>query len=143
MTTTKPSNRTVISIINVYAPVCEEQCEAFYAKLADVEIDLQGKTLVGGEFNSTNLAQFDRTSTNGSRHISLGLERMIANWGLIDTASADMELVKQDVMSMPRFQHRNHTYRYRKTTREASSRLDRWYGTSATLRPSNEAHGRQ
>jgi exonuclease III len=131
MAVTGRHDNEVVLYVCVYAPHQKGAREVFYWGLADVALPSCTRILLGGDFNCTLDARFDRSHyRQQSDHASPGLEALLMRWGLGDAVTSPLD---GDLTTMSDFHTQTHTYQYTLPSGEqASARLDRWY-TSAEL----------
>lgn len=90
-----------------------------------------GTMYVGGDFNCILDPEPDRSRPAPSKHQSPALQTLLEKWRLADAATEDM-LSSETAEAVDSFRQRHHTYRYALANAQfASSRLDRWYVSSA------------
>ncbi|OWZ16530.1 reverse transcriptase [Phytophthora megakarya] len=121
-------------LLNVYAPHVVAERERFYRQLARIELPAGAKVLLGGDFNCTQEYRVDRSYAQGpGTHKSAGLDTLLGNWCLEDALLSEIPEV-EDVPALHHFHTAHHTYRYNIPGKgEATSRLDRWYLSSAAM----------
>lgn len=84
--------------------------------------------VVGGDFNSTLSATFDRSKhTAAGTHDSPGLRSVVEQWNLLDALASEMDACETEA-DVRDFIARTHTYTYADgEDRLATSRLHRYY----------------
>lgn len=112
----------------MYAPRDRGERETFFGSLRWISA-LEEHVLLGGEFNCTLDAEFDRSriAAAGTAHRSRALANRIDDAELIDVLASDM-VSRHSKVEIDEFRRDQHTYFYTGAGGAlASSRLDWWY----------------
>lgn len=121
-----------VTIINVYGPSCQrkQEREELFAALRGLPRPA-GRLLLGGDFNCTLDPELDRSHGSRATHGSDELQRLLEHWQLRDASQDDQDCVRREGDKRD-YHARCHTYWYQLPNGDlASSRLDRWYVSTA------------
>lgn len=119
-----------VTLVNIYLPSGQNKRarEQLFHSLGQLPKPT-GRRLLGGDFNCTLNAEFNRSNGNGSgtMHDSSGLQLLLEHWQVRDATQDDQDTVQTEA-DKREFHAVSHTYKYKTRNGDlATSRLDRWY----------------